>query len=191
RRKPLLGDGSGGVLGPQPRQTHYPSRQGGGMPTVAILVTDLVGSTELRARLGEEEAERLRRLHDRLLRASVETHAGVAVKGLGDGVLARFPEASGAVAAAVAMQQAAEAHTRRYPDLPLVLRVGLSAGEVTFDEDDCFGIPVIEASRLCAAAEGGQILAADVVRLLARGRGGHEFAAVGELGVKGLVAPVA
>jgi class 3 adenylate cyclase len=99
--------------------------------TATILVTDLVASTELRARLGEEQAERLRRLHDRLLRTSVETHGGVVVKGLGDGVLATFSEANGAVAAAVAVQQAADAHTRQHPDGPFVLRVGLSAGDVT------------------------------------------------------------
>ena len=158
--------------------------------TATILVTDLVGSTELRARLGEEQAERLRRLHDRLLRTSVETHGGLVVKGLGDGVLASFGEANGAVTAAVAIQQAADAHTRRHPELPLVLRVGLSAGDVTVDDGDCFGTPVIEATRLCAAAEGGRILAADLVRLLARGRGGHEFSAMGELELKGLPEPV-
>lgn len=65
--------------------------------TATILVTDLVASTQLRARLGEEQADRLRRLHDRLLRTSVETHGGVVVKGLGDGVLASFPEANGAI----------------------------------------------------------------------------------------------
>jgi class 3 adenylate cyclase len=159
--------------------------------TATILVTDLVASTTLRSRLGEEQAERLRRLHDRLLRTAVETHGGVVVKGLGDGVLASFPEASGAVAAAVAIQQAADAHTRHHPELPLVLRVGLSAGDVTVDEGDHFGTPVIEATRLCAAAEGGRILAADLVRLLARGRGGHEFAPAGALELKGLPDPVA
>ena len=46
------------------------------------------------------------------------------------------------------------------------IRVGLSAGDVTWDDGDCFGTPVIEAARLCAVADGGQILAADVVRVL-------------------------
>ena len=53
-----------------------------------------------------------------------------------------------------------------------VVRVGISAGDVTWDDGDCFGTPVIEASRLCAAADGAQILVADVVRVLARGRHG-------------------
>ena len=118
------------------------------MPTATILVTDLVGSTELRARIGDEHAERLRRLHDRLTHAAVETHGGVVVKGLGDGVLASFAEASSALASAMAVQHGADAHTRRHPDLPLVLRVGLSAGDVTVDAGDCFGTPVVEAARL-------------------------------------------
>ncbi len=159
--------------------------------TATILVTDLVASTELRERVGEEQADRLRHLLYRLLRTSVETHGGVVVKGLGDGVLARFPEANGAVAAAVAIQQTVDAHTRRHPEVPLVLRVGLSAGDVAIEDGDCFGAPVIEAARLCAAAEGGRILAADVVRVLIRGRRGHEFTPMGQLELKGLDEPVA
>ena len=161
------------------------------MPTATILVTDVVGSTEIRARIGDEHAERLRRLHDRLSRTAVETHGGVVVKGLGDGVLASFPEATAGLAAAVAIQQAADAHTRRHVDLPIVLRVGLSAGDVTVDGDDCFGTPVVEAARLCAAADGGQILAAEVIRLLVKGRAGHGFTPVGDLQLKGLTEPVA
>lgn len=158
--------------------------------TATILVTDLVGSTELRARIGDEHAERLRRLHDRLSRTAIETHGGLVVKGLGDGVLASFSEASAALAAAVAVQQAAEAHTERHPDLPLVLRVGLSAGDVTVDGGDVFGTPVVEASRLCAAAAGGQILSGEVVRLLVKGRGSYSFTSIGSFDLKGLPEPV-
>jgi class 3 adenylate cyclase len=162
------------------------------VPTATIVVTDLVGSTELRTRLGEEAADRLHRLHDRLLRDAVEAHGGVVVKGLGDGILASFAGAAEAVAAAVAVQQAADFHSRRHPDHALMIRVGLSAGDVTVEDDgDRVGTPVIEAARLCAAARGGQILAADLVRALARGRGGHRFSAVGDLELKGLAEPVA
>ncbi len=159
--------------------------------TATILVSDLLGSTELRARIGDEHAERLRRLHDRLSRTAIETHSGIVVKGLGDGVLASFSEASAALAAAVAIQQAADAHTKRHPDLALVLRIGLSAGDVTVDANDYFGTPVVEAARLCAAADGGQILAAEVIRLLVKGRARHPLAAVGELELKGLSEAVA
>lgn len=158
--------------------------------TATILITDLVGSTELRVRLGEERAEVLRRQHDELLRTALEAAGGTVIKGLGDGVLAMFAGAADAVGAAVAIQQAAYAHNREAPGEPLDIRIGLSAGDVSVENGDCFGTPVVEASRLCAAATGAQILAAEVVRVLARGRGGHVFIAGGERELKGLPEPV-
>lgn len=157
-----------------------------GSRTATILVTDLVGSTELRVRVGEERAEELRRAHDEMLTDAVTRHNGTAVKWLGDGVLAMFTGAADAVAAAVEIQQSAAVLARREPDRPTSIRVGISAGDVTVEQGDCFGTPVVEASRLCAAAAGGQILAADIVPLLARNRGGHVYLPVGDLDLKGL-----
>jgi class 3 adenylate cyclase len=62
-----------------------------GASTTTILFTDLVGSTALRRRLGEEAAEELRRRHDVLVREAVEGHRGRVVKGLGDDVMADSP----------------------------------------------------------------------------------------------------
>jgi class 3 adenylate cyclase/tetratricopeptide (TPR) repeat protein len=158
--------------------------------TATILVTDVVGSTELRVQLGEERADELRRAHDELLRVAVEDAGGTVIKGLGDGILALFSGAASAVAAAVAMQQAVYAYGRRSAGAPLSIRIGLSAGDVNLETGDCFGTPVVEASRLCAAANPGQILAAEVVRVLSRGRGGHAFTDGGERELKGLPEPV-
>ena len=67
------------------------------------------------------------------------------------------------------------------------VRIGLSVGDVTIEPDgDCFGLPVVEAQRLEAAAAADQILCSAVVRVLARGRGDHRFSSVGELELKGL-----
>ncbi len=157
--------------------------------TATILVSDLVGSTELRSHLGEERAEVVRREHDRSLIDAAEANGGTVVKGLGDGVLVMFAGAAEAVAAGVAMQRAVDLHARN-ERLELAIRVGISAGDVTLEDGDCFGTPVVEASRLCGAAEGGHILVAEVVRILARGRGGHEMTPVGELELKGLAEAV-
>ncbi len=157
--------------------------------TATILVSDLVGSTALRIDAGEERAERLRRSHDRALADAAAANGGTVVKGLGDGLLVMFAGAAEALAAAVAMQRAIDV-LGRHEAVSLLIRVGISAGDVTLEDGDCFGAPVVEASRLCAAAEGGQVLAAEVVRLLARGRGGHEMTAVGDLELKGLPEPV-
>jgi class 3 adenylate cyclase len=156
----------------------------------AVMVTDLVGSTETRVRIGEDAAEALRRTHDQMLRAEINENNGVFVKSLGDGVLAYFLGASDAIAAAIAIQQCADRHSIEYPDEPLDVRVGIAAGDVTVENDDVFGTPVVEASRLCASATGGQIVVADLVRVLGRGRGGHTFTPIGELELKGLPEPV-
>ncbi len=157
--------------------------------TATILVSDLVGSTELRSQLGEERAEVVRRDHDRSLIDAAEANGGHVVKGLGDGVLVMFAGAAEAVAAGVAMQRAVDLHARN-ERLDLAIRVGISAGDVTLEDGDCFGTPVVEASRLCGVADGGHILVAEVVRVLARGRGGHEMTSVGDLELKGLTEAV-
>jgi len=161
-----------------------------GTQTATILVSDLVGSTELRAALGEDRAEEVRRLHDRALTEAAERAGGIVVKGLGDGLLVQFAGAAEAVGVAVAMQQAVDALGRR-EGLDLSIRVGVSSGDVTVEDGDCFGVPVVEASRLCAAAGSDEIYAAEVVTVLARGRGNHEIEPVGDLVLKGLPDPVA
>jgi class 3 adenylate cyclase len=156
-----------------------------------VVFTDLVGSTELRSRLGEDAAEELRRKHDQLIAGAVEGTRGRLVKNLGDGVMATFAGASDALGAAVGIQQALDRHNRSgSSDVPLEVRIGVSAGDVAFEETDCFGTPVIEAARLCAVAEGGQILASDLVRGLAGAGGGHLFRPLGAVELKGLPAPV-
>src|SRR5688572_20932686 len=160
--------------------------------TATVLFTDLVGSTELRARLGEEAADELRRKHDQLLAQAVDTNNGRVVKGLGDGIMATFAGAADAVGAAVAIQQAIDRLNRSSKEpVPLSVRVGLSAGDVSFEDDDVHGTPVVEAARLCTACSGGEILAAEVVRILAGSTGGHEIVSVGPLELKGLDRPVA
>ncbi|MEP6651126.1 MAG: AAA family ATPase [Lapillicoccus sp.] len=158
--------------------------------TRSVLFTDLVGSTELRVRLGEDAADTMRRAHDRLLTEAIKAHGGTVVKGLGDGLMATFESAADVVAGAVAAQQAVEQHRRRAPEQAFAVRVGASIGDVSTEREDVFGVPVVEASRLCAMARGGEILTADVVRALARGRGEFVFEPMGELNLKGLHDPV-
>lgn len=159
--------------------------------TAIVLFTDLVGSTELRSRLGDEGAEEIRRTHDRLVAKAIEVNRGRLVKNLGDGVMAMFAGASNAVTAAVRIQQALERYNRSPAGVgPLEVRIGLSAGDVAIEGEDCFGVPVIEAARLCAAARGGQVLVSEVVRWLAGSTGGHRFTSVGVLELRGLAAAV-
>ncbi len=155
----------------------------------AILFCDLVGSTELLMRVGDDRYDGLRRELERGVETAVSQHGGRVVKGLGDGAMASFATPSEAVAAAVAIQQVG----RRLPShigLPTAaLRIGISAGEVAEEDGDLHGSPVVEAARLCAAAASAQILVGEGAALLTR-RSEHELRAVGELDLKGLPAPM-
>jgi DNA-binding SARP family transcriptional activator len=152
--------------------------------TATILFTDLAGSTAQRAELGEAAADVLRREHEGRLRDALSLHGGREVKALGDGLMVVFDAAGAAVACAVDMQRATDRQSAT-----LGLRVGVAAGDVTWEDADCFGMPVVEAQRLCAAAAPGQILISDIVRLLARAVEA-EIADAGELALHGIDAPV-
>ncbi len=176
------------------RGSDYPAPMASGgqsrVETLTVLFTDLVDSTGRRVRTGEEAADQIRQRHDRLLRASILGHGGAVAKHTGDGVMATFAGASDAIAAAVAIQQAIETDNRTRGDEPLAVRIGISVGDVSVEAGDVFGLPVVEAQRLEAAADGGEIYISDLVKALARGRGGHEFEALGALELKGLDAPL-
>lgn len=156
---------------------------------ITVLFTDLVDSTELASALTIEAADELRREHFSCLRQAIAATGGTEVKNLGDGLMAVFTSASAALACALAMEQSVERHGAT-TNRPLFLRVGVSAGEVIREGDDYFGEPVIEASRLCSRAEGGQILVADIVRALAGRRCQCTFTSRGALELKGLPEPV-
>jgi len=157
--------------------------------TVTILFTDMVGSTELSTGLDANTADELRQTHFGLLRAALNAAGGIEVKNLGDGLMVAFTSLSRALACAVAIQQGVERHNRRSERL-IAIRVGLSAGEATEDDGDYFGEPVVEASRLCAYAEGGQILTTAMARALAGRHATQEFKVLGDVELKGLPDPV-
>ncbi len=157
--------------------------------SVAVLFTDMVDSTALFQRLLPDAADQLRHDHFDLLRTAISTAGGTEVKNLGDGLMAVFSSASAAVACAVSMHQAVEQDNRSRNDA-VKLRIGLSAGEVAHEEDDYFGDPVIEAARLCATCEPGQILSSDLARILAGRRSQAVFRLLGTVELKGLPEPV-
>ena len=156
---------------------------------VAILFTDIVGSTELSQRLSADVADEVRRSHFSILRRAITESGGVEVKNLGDGLMVAFHSASAALGCAVAMQQGVDQANRVETDV-VGLRVGLSVGEASNEDGDYFGDPVVEAARLCAQCGSGQILATDFVRAMAGRRNRHDCRPLGELALKGLPDPV-
>src|SRR5213592_2345102 len=127
--------------------------------TVTILFTDLVSSTELLQRAGDERAQRIFKAHHRLLSDAVKAHGGHEVKWLGDGLMVAFDSARDAAQCAVAMQQASR---RPAAGERLQIRVGLHVGEAFKDESDYFGTSVVIARRLCDLCDDGEIRASDL-----------------------------
>jgi DNA-binding NarL/FixJ family response regulator/class 3 adenylate cyclase len=148
---------------------------------VTILFTDLVGSTSLFDRQGDEAANDLRRRHFAALRGAIAAHGGHEVKSTGDGLMVVFNSAVAAVRCAVDMQVA----TTGAAD-GLAVRAGLDAGEPLRDGGDLYGTPVNVASRLCDAAGAGEILASDLVRQIAGHRVSELMHPAGTLRLRGI-----
>jgi class 3 adenylate cyclase len=151
-------------------------------------LTDVEGSTALTDRLGDAKARELLREHERMVREALKSHGGSEVKTLGDGFMASFSSATKALECAIAVQRAFAAHNEAAQQ-PILVRIGLNAGEPIAEDDDLFGTAVNEAARITATAKGGQILASDVVRQLVKGKD-FLFSDVGERQLKGLDEPV-
>ena len=176
--------------------------------TATFLFTDLVGSTAIATSMPPAAADLLRQEHFSVLRGALEATGGVEVQNLGDGIMAVYPSCSQALDGAVAMQQACLAANRRreVPEAPdaaggadgaadgrapaLSIRIGVATGEATLEEGDYFGDPVVEAARLCSAADGGQILATALVGAMLGRRREHPLRSLGEKELKGLPEPI-
>jgi len=148
-----------------------------------ILFTDVEGSTALTQRVGDAKAREVLRAHEGIVREALKAHGGSEVKALGDGFMASFSSATRALECAIAMQRAFAAHSEA-ADAPIRVRIGLNAGEPIAEQEDLFGTAVNMAARIAAKAEGGEILASDVVRQLVAGKG-FLFADRGEVELKG------
>lgn len=146
----------------------------------AILFTDLVDSTGLNVRGGDRTYLELMREHNDVIRGCLHRHGGVEFKHTGDGIAAWFAAPGDAVACAVAIGLGLERASMGHPELPLLVRSGISIGEPLGDHGDLFGRSVIHAARLCRLAAGGEVLVssdvADAVRpsgVALRPRGPH------------------
>ena len=139
--------------------------------------------------MGPARFDALRDEYFRLLREAIEASGGREFNNTGDGMMAAFASASAAVRCAVLTQQLFE---RRYrgQELRLRLRIGLATGEATVSDGEYFGMPAVEATRLCDKAPADGILVSPATRMLAARVDGAQFESVGELELKGIPEPV-
>jgi class 3 adenylate cyclase len=150
----------------------------------AVMFTDIVGSTEMTARLGDAAALELVRTHDVLVRRGLEAHGGREVKHTGDGIMASCDEVANAVRAAADIQRGF-AEFNAGASERLSVRIGIHAGEPVEDSRDLFGATVQLASRLCVQAEPNSIVVSKLVRELCPDEDAARFVALGAQQFKG------
>src|SRR5204863_2133595 len=103
--------------------------------------------------LGDAKAMDLLRNHNGIVREALKAYHGNEVKHTGDGFMVSFASVSRAVECAVAILKAFEAYNRENPDMPIHLKIGLSAGEPIEENQDFFSsAPACNSRRACAAA---------------------------------------
>jgi class 3 adenylate cyclase len=129
-----------------------------------VLFTDIVGSTQRAAEIGDRRWRWLLAAHDRAVRQEVERHRGREVQSTGDGFLAVFDGPARAIRCAAAIRDGVRA-------LGMEVRCGLHTGEVEMADSDVRGIAVHIGARIAALAGPGEVLVSSTVKDLVIGSG--------------------
>jgi class 3 adenylate cyclase len=129
-----------------------------------LLVTDIAGSTEAAARLGDAAWKQLLTRHLERTRGELDRFRGIEVSGTGDGLVAIFDGAARAV-------RCAEAVRERAAGDGLTIRAGVHTGEIERQADDVRGVAVHAAARVASAAQPGEVLVSQATAMLLEGSG--------------------
>jgi class 3 adenylate cyclase len=159
-------------------RTWIPEPEAGERVLATVLFTDIVGSTEILARIGDAAWRELLGRHNQAMRDQLDRYRGREVVTTGDGFLAVFDGPARAIRAAIGARA-------RMKEMGLETRAGIHTGEVELVGDDVRGVSVHEAARIAAAAGAGEILVSSMTHDLASG-GGFEFVDAGNRELKGL-----
>jgi class 3 adenylate cyclase len=129
-----------------------------------ILFTDIVGSTEKAAGLGDRRWRDLLARHDSAVRAMVSRYRGREINTTGDGFFATFDGPARAVRCAQAIVEAVK-------PLGLEVRAGLHTGEITSRDGEVGGLAVHIGARVGAAADASEVLVSHTLKDLVAGSG--------------------
>jgi DNA-binding NarL/FixJ family response regulator/class 3 adenylate cyclase len=160
------------------------NRRPGGVRT--FLIADIRGFTRFTAEHGDEAAARLVAKFADISAKAVEGRDGTIVELRGDEALAVFDSARQALHAAVELQSICHQETRTDPTLPLVVGIGLDAGEAVAVGDGYRGAALNTAARLCSLAAGGEIIASQSLVHLAGSVPDISFVELGPTALKGM-----
>lgn len=151
------------------RQWSNPHDKAAGARRYAVLLTDIIGSTDATRKLGNSGAQRMLRAHNAIVRGALKQNRGTEVKHTGDGLLAIFDKPADAVEAARAIQQDVFAYVKDNPDVPLALRIGIEYGDGALEGGEFFGPAFTAIEGTCDAAGAGDIAVTPAVRDRAAG----------------------
>jgi class 3 adenylate cyclase len=154
---------------------------GGGRVLATILVTDIVGSTEVLRQVGDRAWAELLEQHHGIVREELGRFAGREVDTMGDGFLAAFDGPGRAIRCGLALRD-------RLASLELGIRAGLHTGEIERRGRALSGIAIHVASRVADEAEAGEVLVTATTRDLVSGAG-FAFSDRGEHTLRGLAEP--
>ena len=143
-----------------------------------VLFTDIVGSTQQLASIGDQAWKRLLEAHDRVVREELHHFRGREVNTTGDGFVASFDGPARAIRCAQSIIDKTQA-------FGIELRTGLHTGECEVRGEDLGGLAVHIAARVGAAAQAGEVLASSTVKDLVAGSG-IQFVDRGEHDLKGV-----
>ena len=147
-----------------------------------LVMTDIVDSTATASRLGDTTWKQLLGEHNRIVRSRLERYLGQEVNTTGDGFLAMFASARGAIRCAISIRDATAG-------IGLPVRIGVHTGEIELLPGDIGGVAVHAAARVTALGGPSNIMVSSSTRGLVDDDALH-FESKGEQELKGLSAPV-
>ncbi|MBN1797371.1 MAG: hypothetical protein JW822_02260 [Spirochaetales bacterium] len=126
---------------------------------VALMFTDIVGSTEYFEKKGDIAGRQMIQTHNDILFPIIKDHGGKVIKTIGDSIMASFDNPLQGVTSAVKMQKALALFNKGKPaDEKIKVRMGLHFGQAVVDEKDLFGDVVNTSARVEAKANADEIV---------------------------------
>ena len=155
---------------------------------LTFLVSDIRGSTEMLAQIGDEAGRDLLRIHNQIIRRCLIEYAGDEIQHTGDGFLTYFRRADDAIECAAELQHRFADYNHSEGSQELQIRIGLHTGVAIPDEGRFIGIAVNTAARVCSQARAGEVLVSPAVRDAATRN--FEFVSRGARELKGIEEPI-
>jgi class 3 adenylate cyclase len=158
--------------------TGEPQRHRTDRTLATVVFTDIVGSTDKAAELGDEQWLDLLHVHDRLTAEHIERFRGEMIEHTGDGILATFDGPARAVTCGLRLSRAVQR-------LGIDIRVGMHTGEIEKRNGQIGGIAVHIAARVMSQAQDGGVAVSSTVKDLVTGSG-FSFSSIGTHQLKGV-----